>query len=151
MTWYTSSTLKVHTLCFFIYKQYNIIQIIAVINCAISYRENSFRIVTECTKLKYFHFSSRWAAPSCSYSFQNLLQVGLGSLYAADLASAVGASFLVSPLICIVDRSIMQNASGAMKMGDSVRWAPFVPCHTESHDSIVCFRPIYCTSIILWV
>lgn len=45
----------------------------------------------------------------------------MGSLYAADAAAAVSSSFLVSPLITIVDRSIMQNASGAMKMGDSVR------------------------------
>lgn len=48
-------------------------------------------------------------------------QVALGSLYAADFISAVGASFLVSPFITIVDRSIMQNASGAMKLSDSVR------------------------------
>ncbi|CAN0515950.1 unnamed protein product, partial [Scytosiphon promiscuus] len=49
-------------------------------------------------------------------------QVGIGSLYAADAASSLCASFLVSPFITIVDRSIMQNASGAMKMGDSVRY-----------------------------
>lgn len=49
-------------------------------------------------------------------------QVSIGALYAADIVSALSASFLVSPLITIVDRSIMQNASGAMKMGDSVRY-----------------------------
>lgn len=49
-------------------------------------------------------------------------QVGIGSLYAADAASSLCASFLVSPFITIVDRSIMQNASGAMKMGDSIRY-----------------------------
>lgn len=46
----------------------------------------------------------------------------MGALYAADTAAALSASFLVSPLITIVDRAIMQNASGAMKMGDSVRY-----------------------------
>lgn len=55
-------------------------------------------------------------------NFSRFHQVGIGSLYAADAASSLCASFLVSPFITIVDRSIMQNASGAMKMGDSVRY-----------------------------
>ncbi|CAM9119771.1 unnamed protein product [Phaeothamnion confervicola] len=50
--------------------------------------------------------------------------VAVGSIFpylAADTASAISASFLVSPFITIVDRSIMQNASGAKNMGDSVK------------------------------
>jgi hypothetical protein len=35
---------------------------------------------------------------------------------AADVCAAVCASLLVSPAITIVDRSIMQNASGVMKV-----------------------------------
>ncbi|CAN0003017.1 unnamed protein product [Choristocarpus tenellus] len=54
-------------------------------------------------------------------STTNVHKAGAGPLYAADAAAALSSSFLVSPFICIVDRSIMQNASGAMKMGDSVR------------------------------
>ncbi|KAG5182598.1 hypothetical protein JKP88DRAFT_220970 [Tribonema minus] len=38
-----------------------------------------------------------------------------------DVLSAFGASFMVSPFITIVDRSIIQNASGVMQMGDSIR------------------------------
>ncbi|CAM9811544.1 unnamed protein product [Ascophyllum nodosum] len=47
--------------------------------------------------------------------------VPISSLYAADLASALWASLVVSPFITIVDRSIIQNASGTKRMGDSVR------------------------------
>ncbi|CAN0060688.1 unnamed protein product [Ascophyllum nodosum] len=43
------------------------------------------------------------------------------SLYAADVVSGVGASFLVSPSITILDRAITLRASGAMKISDSIR------------------------------
>ena len=33
-----------------------------------------------------------------------------------DIVSALSASFLVSPFIAIVDRGIMQNASGVLKV-----------------------------------
>ncbi len=33
-----------------------------------------------------------------------------------DVASALSASFLVSPAITIIDRGIIQNASGAVKV-----------------------------------
>ncbi|CAM9818601.1 unnamed protein product [Chrysoparadoxa australica] len=45
----------------------------------------------------------------------------LSTLLMHDTVAAVTASFCVSPLICIVDRSIMQNASGAMRLGDSMK------------------------------
>ncbi|KAI3397734.1 hypothetical protein diail_10387 [Diaporthe ilicicola] len=41
--------------------------------------------------------------------------------WAADIASACCAAGLVAPLISIIDRSIMENASGRAKLGDSVK------------------------------
>ncbi|KAK2613666.1 hypothetical protein N8I77_000561 [Diaporthe amygdali] len=41
--------------------------------------------------------------------------------WAADIASASCAAGLVAPLISIIDRSIMENASGRATLGDSVR------------------------------
>ncbi len=40
----------------------------------------------------------------------------LQAYLACDFASALSASFLVSPAITIIDRSIIQNASGAVKV-----------------------------------
>ncbi len=40
----------------------------------------------------------------------------LQAYLACDAASALLASFLVSPVITIIDRSIIQNASGAIKV-----------------------------------
>ncbi len=40
----------------------------------------------------------------------------LQAYLACDVASALSASFLVSPAITIIDRSIIQNASGAVKV-----------------------------------
>eukprot|EP00127_Corallochytrium_limacisporum_P002242 Clim_evm30s109 gene=Clim_evmTU30s109 len=37
-----------------------------------------------------------------------------------DFVSASGAAFLVSPLVCTIDRAIISNASGSMKMKDSI-------------------------------
>ena len=49
-------------------------------------------------------------------------QSSVYSLYAADVVSGVGASFLVSPSITILDRAITLRASGAMKISDSIRY-----------------------------
>ncbi len=40
----------------------------------------------------------------------------LQAYLACDAASALLSSFLVSPAITIIDRSIMQNASGAVRV-----------------------------------
>lgn len=45
----------------------------------------------------------------------------LGLRIAADCASAAAAASMVAPLIAIVDRSIMENASGRSTMGESLR------------------------------
>ena len=64
--------------------------------------------------------------------------------YAVDLSSALVASFAVSPFITIVDRSIIQNASGVMKMGDSVK-AGFLELGTKPH--VFCRRPEF---LMIW-
>lgn len=45
----------------------------------------------------------------------------LASRLAADLASAASAAVLVAPLISIIDRSIMENASGRANLGASIK------------------------------
>ena len=51
---------------------------------------------------------------------------------AADVCAAVCASLLVSPAITIVDRSIMQNASGVMKV-------------TSTFDTVLPGNPALCS------
>eukprot|EP00735_Rhodelphis_limneticus_P013215 TRINITY_DN6785_c0_g1::TRINITY_DN6785_c0_g1_i1::g.3037::m.3037 TRINITY_DN6785_c0_g1::TRINITY_DN6785_c0_g1_i1::g.3037 ORF type:complete len:262 (-),score=50.01,sp/Q9Y7X4/YGRG_SCHPO/38.40/9e-45 TRINITY_DN6785_c0_g1_i1:302-1087(-) len=42
-------------------------------------------------------------------------------VYASDIAAAFTASFLVSPWVTVVDKGILQNASGAVKLSVAVR------------------------------
>jgi hypothetical protein len=45
----------------------------------------------------------------------------LGLRLSADAAAAAAAGVLVAPVITVIDRGIMENASGRRKLGESVR------------------------------
>jgi len=45
----------------------------------------------------------------------------LGLRFASDAASGFSAAFLVAPIITVIDKAIMQNASGQKSLGNSLR------------------------------
>lgn len=55
-------------------------------------------------------------------SLNSIPSLSLPSRFGVDLVAAGTASLLVSPIICIIDKGIIENASGKRKLVESMRY-----------------------------